>query len=374
MTAPNIHQLTMPKWGLSMKEGAVVAWLAGEGTEVGPGAEVVEIETDKIASGLEPHAAGVLRRQVARVGEIVPVGGLLGVIADAEVPETEIDGFIAAFRSSFRPEEVAEEEAGPVSRMADVRGRSLRFLQRGEGGEPAILIHGFGGDLNNWLFNHEALAAGRAVYALELPGHGSSSKNVGGGTVDEFVLAVEGFMDALGLQKAHLVGHSMGGSVALRFAQLHTSRVASLVLISSAGLGPEIDAAYIGGFVTAGKRKELKPLLDKLFANPALVSRRLADDILKYKRLDGVQAALRTIADQFCPGGRQAVVLRDELARLSIPLLVIWGQEDRILPASHASGLPENVRTEIIPASGHMVQMEAAARVNRLVTEFWEQP
>src|SRR5215831_8213168 len=181
MSDAAIHHLTMPKWGLSMKEGAVVAWLAGEGTEVGPGAEVVEIETDKIASGLEPHAVGVLRRQVARVGEIVPVGGLLGVIADAEVPETEIDGFIAAFRSSFRPEEVAEEEAGPVSRMADVRGRSLRFLQRGEGGEPAILIHGFGGDLNNWLFNHEPLAASRAVYALELPGHGSSSKNVGGG-------------------------------------------------------------------------------------------------------------------------------------------------------------------------------------------------
>ena len=78
------------------------------------------------------------------------------------------------------------------------------------------------------------------------------------------------------------------------------------------------------------------------------------------------------VADQFCPGGRQAVVLRDRLSRLPIPVMVIWGADDRILPASQAQGLPDNVRTEIFPATGHMVHMEAATKVNRLIQSFWD--
>ena len=74
-----IHALTMPKWGLSMKEGRIVAWLADEGTEVSAGSEVVEIETDKILGSLETPASGILRRKVARVEDVVAVAGLLGV-------------------------------------------------------------------------------------------------------------------------------------------------------------------------------------------------------------------------------------------------------------------------------------------------------
>ena len=83
---------------------------------------------------------------------------------------------------------------------------------------------------------------------------------------------------------------------------------------------------------------------------------------------------MRTIAANFCPGGRQAVVLRDRLGELSIPILVIWGAEDRIMPPSHAHDLPEKVRTEIFPGSGHMVQLEAHAKVNQVIRLFWEAP
>jgi pyruvate dehydrogenase E2 component (dihydrolipoamide acetyltransferase) len=179
-------------------------------------------------------------------------------------------------------------------------------------------------------------------------------------------------MDAVGIAKAHLVGHSMGGAVALAFAFAHRERSLSLVLVASAGLGLEIDSEYINGFITASRRKDLKPHIEKLFADSKLVGRQLVEDILKYKRLDGVESALRTIAGQFCPGGQQAVVFRDRLSQLSIPILVIWGAEDRILPVAHTQGLSGNVRTEVLPGTGHMVHMEAAVKVNRLIQSFWE--
>ena len=142
-------------------------------------------------------------------------------------------------------------------------------------------------------------------------------------------------------------------------------------MIASAGLGLEIDGDYINGFVNAGRRKDIKPHLEKLFANPSLVSRQLVDDTLKYRRVDGVEPALRAIAAEFCPSSQQAVVMGGRFGELSVPVQVIWGGEDRILPASHAQNLPGNVRAEIIAGSGHMVQMEASAKVNRLISSFW---
>ncbi len=368
----DIHKLIMPKWGLSMQEGKVVAWLVEDGESVEPGAEIVEVETEKIAGEIEASETGVLRR-VAAVGDVVPVAGLLGVITPPSVPAAEVDAFIAEFQANFVPPEADGEEAGPRTETVEVAGRTLRFLRQGEdtSGEAAVLLHGFGGDLNNWLFNQGALAAERTVYALDLPGHGGSSKRIASGELEEFRGVVAGFLDAVGIERAHLVGHSMGGAIAIDFALNNPRRVASLVLIASAGLGEEIAGDYIEGFVREGRRRGIKPHLEKLFSNPALVSRQLIDDILKYKRLDGVEAALRTIAGAMFPGGRQAAVLRGRLSELSAPVLVLWGDGDRILPVAHADGLPENVQTRIFGGQGHMAQMEAPAEVNRAIGEFW---
>ncbi len=373
MSSSDIHALTMPKWGLSMREGKVVAWLAEEGSEIAPGIDVVEVETDKMLSAIEASHAGRLRRQVGRVGEMIPVGGIVGVISQDSISDVEVDAFIAEFRSSFKPEEAGQEASSSEQpEFVTVQGQRVRYLKRGEGGLPAVLIHGFGGDLNNWLFNHEALSEkGGAVYAIDLPGHGGSSKQVVSPTLDGLAATLEGFLNAVTLPKAHLIGHSMGGAIAIQFALAHPDRVASLVLIASAGLGPEINAGYIEGFTGALRVKDLKPHLEALYANPKSITRKMIDEVLKTKRLDGVEQALRAIAAQLFPGGRQASVQRDRLAELKVPVLVIWGAEDRILPASHARGLPASVSTEVIPSSGHMVHMEAATEVNRLISSFW---
>jgi len=368
-----ILPVTMPKWGLSMLEGRIGDWRVQEGMSIESGAELVGVETDKIFSPLEAPASGILRRIVARKDDLVPVGGLIGVIADAAFPNDEIDAFIADFQTRSVPERTGQAESVSSTIQVQVRAQSLCYLKRGEGDEAALLIHGFGGDLNNWLFNQDALAEELSVYALDLRGHGRSSKQVGSGSLHEFVEDVLGFLDTLGLQKVHLVGHSMGGAIAIQFALAYPGRTSSLVLIASAGLGPEIDGEYIEGFISAGRRKDLLPQIEKLFADRKLVTRQLVENALKFKRMDGVESSLRAIAGQFCPHGRQALVLRDQISALAMPVRVIWGAEDRILPVSHAENLPATIAVEVLAGSGHMVQMEAATKVNRIIAGFWRE-
>ncbi|HWT23492.1 MAG TPA: acetoin dehydrogenase dihydrolipoyllysine-residue acetyltransferase subunit [Solirubrobacteraceae bacterium] len=364
-----IEKLGMPKWGLSMTEGRVIEWLVDEGAELDVGTEVAEVETEKINGAVESPAAGILRRRVAAEGDVVPVGGLLGVIADASVPDEEIDAFVADFQASFVPGE-AEEDAGPAPETVTVEGRSLRFLRSGEGGEPLVLLHGFGGDLNNWLFNVEPLSGDRAVYALDLPGHGGSAKDVGDGTLAVMVGALRGFLDSQDIARAHLAGHSMGGLVAATLALEDPDRVLSLTLVDAAGLGEEIDREYIEGFIEASGRRDLKPVLQRLFADEGLVTRQMVDDVLKYKRLDGVQEALRAIGGALFADGRQRHVLAGDLGAYDGPLLVVWGEQDRVIPAAHAGACPERAQTTVLPGAGHSPHMEEAGEFNRMMERF----
>jgi pyruvate dehydrogenase E2 component (dihydrolipoamide acetyltransferase) len=366
-----VQKLGMPKWGLSMTEGRLVGWLVDEGADIAVGDEVAEVETEKINGVVESPAAGVLRRRVAAEGDVIPVGGLLGVIADASVPDADVDEFIADFEATFVPGE-AEEAAGPEPETVTVGGATLRFLRQGsEEGEPLVLLHGFGGDLNNWLFNAEPLSSGRVVYALDLPGHGGSAKDVGDGELATLVDAVRGFLDGQGVERAHLAGHSMGGLVAAELALADPERVASLALIAPAGFGPEIDREYVEGFVAATGRRDLKPVLQRLFADADLVNRQMVDDVLKYKRLDGVDAALRTLASRLFPDGRQAHVLAGRLEDgYPGPVLVVWGARDAIIPAAHAEAAPGRAETHVLDGVGHSPHMEAAGDVNRLLEGF----
>jgi pyruvate dehydrogenase E2 component (dihydrolipoamide acetyltransferase) len=344
------QKLGMPKWGLSMSEGRVLEWLVEEGAELHAGDEVAEIETDKLTGPVESPLEGVLRRRVAAEGDVVPVGGLLGVVADPDVPDAEIDAFVEEFQASFVPGET-EEDAGPAPETVEVAAGTLRFLRQGEG-DPVVLLHGFGGDLEQWQLALPALADSHTAYALDLPGHGGSTKDVG-----DLAGALEQFLDAAKVGPAHFVGHSMGGLVAALVARRSPERVRSLTLIDSAGLGEEVNPDYLDGFVNAESRRELKPALEMLFADPSLVTRRMVDDVLKYKRIDGVTEGLRRLRDGLLADERV------DLAELDVPVLVIWGEHDRVIARP-----PGEVR--VIERSGHSPHIESAAEVNELIRDF----
>ena len=233
-----------------------------------------------------------------------------------------------------------------------------------------LLVHGFGADLNTWMFTQPALAAGRRTLALDLPGHGGSAKEVGAGDAESLTDAVEGALGALGIERVHLVGHSMGGAIAALAALRRPERVASLTLIASAGLGPEINASFIDGFVRASRRREASETLSLLVFDPKLVSRSMVEDVLRYKRLDGVPVALGKIAEAWFGGGRQSLDLTGRIATLSLPVQLIWGQEDRIIPVAHAEALAAHLPVHILDAAGHLPHMEKAGEVNRLIGDF----
>jgi pyruvate dehydrogenase E2 component (dihydrolipoamide acetyltransferase) len=363
MAESDIVPVLMPKWGLSMSEGILVDWLVDEGAEIAVGDEIMEVETDKIASAVEAADAGLLRRRVGEAGETYPVRALLGVLAPASVGDAEIDAFIEAYEV---PADAEEGEAEAQYEFAETAAGRLRYACRGDDGPTVVLIHGFGGDLDNWLFNIDALAQQARVYAFDLPGHGQSTKSFEDASLDGLSGALGAFLDALEIDSAHLVGHSMGAAVAASFACTSPARVDSLSLIGAAGLGTEINADYIDGFVAAESRRDLKPVLFHLFADSGLVNRALVDDLLRYKRIDGVQQALQRLAASLFPGGEQQTVLAPRIDELGKATLVVWGADDQVIPAAHAHNLA-HATVEVIDGAGHMVQMEQASRVNELL-------
>ena len=363
MTDTRIKPIVMPKWGLSMKEGKVTGWLMEDGSKINVGDAILEVETDKIAGSVEASEAGVLRRRVGQPDTMYPVKALIGVIAEAGVPDAEIDAFIASYVMPAADE--GEAEQGPQYEFADTAHGTLRYARRGSGEETVVLIHGFGGDLDNWLFNIDALAEKATVYALDLPGHGQSTKKLDHPGLASLTQAFEYFMDKLGLGKAHLVGHSMGGAIAMQMALDHPERVKSLTLICTSGLGPEF-GSYVDDYVAAQGRKDLKPVLEQLFADKSLVSRQLVEDVLKYKRLDGVDSVLKGLSAALFGGQTQHDAPGAKLAGKLPPTLVIWGKEDQIIPSTHAANLA-GAKVHVIEGAGHMVFMEKAGDVNALI-------
>lgn len=359
---PGITPVIMPKWGLSMRTGKITEWLAAEGDTVDEGDALAEIDTDKIAGTLEAPSGGVLRRIVAPAGGAAPVGRAIALIAPADVPDAEIDRAAADARDQLARGEPADDEEGPLTGTVQLGDTVLAYATSGTGEQQVVLVHGFGGDKNSWLFVREALAARHTVHALDLPGHGASTKDVGDGGPGTLASAVTGFLDVLGIARAHLVGHSLGGAVSVAAAASAPERVASLTLIAPAGFGPDVNAAYLRGFAAAGTRRALRPHLSALFADEARVTRQLVDDLLRYKRLDGVDHALATLLTTLIDEDDAPALDVTEL-RTSAPTVALWGREDRVIPASNAASLKGRAEVRLVDGAGHMPHMETPGEV-----------
>lgn len=397
--------------GEYMESATVVAWNAAPGAAVKAGEVIAVVETAKAATEIEAPCDGVLTEILAEVGAEVGIGAVLGRIGTAVEAPPPAMAVASAPTLPVRP--AAEEPAGPepgrvvasplARRLAAQNGIDLaaltgtgpqgriksRDVERALAAGPArpaspilarpaavapphaaapiVLIHGFGSNAGAWHALLPRLSPAFATVRIELPGHGRQARRAGdiGGLIDS-VLAD---LDAAGISAAHLVGHSLGGAVAAELAASGAFEAASLTLLAPAGLGPEIDGAFLDGFLRAREPASLKPWLVRLTADPAALPAGFAAAILRERTLSGLAEAQAALARALFPDGTQALDIRAALQRSAVPTRVLWGSADAIIPARHADSLRGAVAVHRLDGVGHMPHVEAPDLVARLVLE-----
>ena len=272
---------------------------------------------------------------------------------------------------------------GPPTTEIVVRGRTARYRATGEG-DAVLLVHGIGRSLEDWAEQHDLLSEGRRVISVDLPGFGWSEQLAGSTTLDGLGSWLADFLDAVGIANAvHLVGNSLGGAVAMTFATLFPERVRDLVLVNSAGFGREVSLAL--------RLIALRPLAPVLMAPSRRAAARGLKGIFHSADFHTEERAAHSYSLQRRPhratvqAARELGTLRgvrekwrsDLLARvaqLDLPVLVLWGEKDVILPALHLeaarSALPA-AQTHLFSDTGHMPQIERAEEFADLVTRFW---
>jgi pyruvate dehydrogenase E2 component (dihydrolipoamide acetyltransferase) len=239
-------------------------------------------------------------------------------------------------------------------------------LRKGKG-DPVVMIHGFGADHNSWRILVAAAGLSRPILAIDLPGHGRS---LGGATsLADMASAVAASLAEEGVTAADLVGHSLGAAVAATVAATADFRVRSLFLVSPAGLGPEINGDFLTGFCGARGEEDLAHWMTLLVADPASLHPAFAQVTAENRARPGVAEAQAQIAREVFPDGRQAFSIRATLDRLAVPIQVVFGAADRIIPARHMAGLPDTIAQHLLAEVGHMPQVEARDAVARLLAD-----
>ncbi len=424
-------EVILPKVDMDMETGRISRWYAKDGDAVTKGQLLFEIETDKAAMEVDAPASGVLGGVVAE-GAVVPVGQAVAWIyaegeerkpapsavpapasepapAAAEIPAapapvepaSSSQDHTDAVRATPLARRLAREAgldlaevagSGPKGRVQkkDVEARigstaapvpaaraacagkaplNATWLREGEVGKlPVVLIHGFAADLNAWRGLLAGASLGHPVLALDLPGHGASPR-VAPESVDAIAEMVEATLAAFGVTACLLAGHSFGAAVAAVVAARGAADVRSLVLISSAGLGPEINGAFTKGLIAAKSEASVVPWLRLLVSDESLLTRPFINATVAQAGDGALREAQAAIVDRFFADGAQTFEIRSAIAQLAMPVRLIFGAEDRIIPVSHAHGLPGKVGVHIFPRCGHMPQIEERAAVLGIIAE-----
>jgi pimeloyl-ACP methyl ester carboxylesterase len=269
-----------------------------------------------------------------------------------------------------------------------VHGHRISFVRAGSG--PAlVLLHGIGNNCQTWAPVIDRLAETHTVIAPDLLGHGNSDKPRGDYSVAAFANGVRDLMSVLDIERATVVGHSLGGGIALQFAYQFPERCERLALVSSGGLGPELSvglrAATLPGaelVLTAltglsGPLRSGFQTLDRLGQAAGL--RRVRDlaevgeTIFALKDVEARRAFLRTLRGVVDARG-QAVSALDRLYLAhAVPMLVVWGSRDPIVPALHAETVRELVpgaRVEVFEGAGHWAHLDDPDRFCDVLLDF----
>ncbi len=270
-------------------------------------------------------------------------------------------------------------------RYVDLHGDRIAYRQAGSG-EVLLLLHGMGGTSESWSPVFSLLADSYRVVAPDLLGHGLSAKPRSDYSLGAFAAGLRDLLDELGIDEVTVVGHSLGGGVAMQFIYQHPEYCQRLILISSGGLGPDVGLILR---LLAAPGAEL--VLPFIAPRPVLGIGRTVRRWLGAMGVDSVlgaeiwktyssfaepptrQAFLRTLRSVVDYRGQTVSALNRLHIRADAPTLLIWGGADKIIPVEHgyaAQAARSGSRLEILPAVGHFPQIEAPAEVAGIISDF----
>ncbi len=263
-------------------------------------------------------------------------------------------------------------QTAPQEKFATVFGAKIRYLEAGDAAKPTVIfLHGLGAQAESWQFNIPALAANYHVIAPDQVGFGKSDKPFLKYRVGTYADFLDKFMSELKIEKAHLVGNSMGGWVAGLMAVKYPDRVEKIVLADAAGLVPQIvnfDQIYQ---LNNSTRDEIRANLKLLFASPALRNNEaLVDQFMTQRVSTNDGYTINSIIESI---KRREDFLNDHLGEIKKPTLIIWGNQDGLIPVADANTFNKGIAGSelvIFEDCGHVPQYEKALDFNKKVLEF----
>jgi len=270
-----------------------------------------------------------------------------------------------------------------IDRTAVVDGVEIRYVDTGGEGVPLFLSSGIGGSLELWSRQMEALAGGHRLIAWDYPGHGLSDTGRQPYDPDSYAACALALLDVLGVERVIAVGNSLGGTIALRLSGLAPGRVAGLVLVAPAMLGPEVFLPFrimslplLGELMAKPGKLSVERQLAALFHDPAVVTDDLRAIVWRNVHRPGAtMALLGTLRRTMSLAGVHEPVWRKSLELLeaaACPVLLVHGRQDAVLPfqRSEQAPLPGRGRLVLLDACGHTPQFERAEQFNELLTTF----
>lgn len=270
-------------------------------------------------------------------------------------------------------------------RYLHVDNLRIRYWHAGESGTPVLLVHGFGASVEWWERNTTALSARHRVYAPDLPGFGRSERLAERLSLPMAAGFLWRFLDTVGVPRAHVVGNSLGGMVAMQFAGQFPEAVDRLVLVSPAGFACQVHWVFrllsiplLGRWLTRPNRRKLEMFHRRLIhGDSSWLTADWLDRVHALDTLPGAPQMLRDVARiSVNLGGIKTSILKPlhrELPHVTAPTLIVWGSRDRLVPPTQAEigrRLLPDAHVHIFPGCGHCPQMERAAEFNELLLEF----
>ena len=259
----------------------------------------------------------------------------------------------------------ATPDAQPAATWA-VQSGGLHVSRRKGTGTPLVLIHGFSADSTGWAPFERELPRDIPIIRIDLPSHGRSPRSRIAGFADLLRAMTRAFDDACD-GPVHLLGHSLGGALALGIADIRPRQVASLTLLAPAGLGPEIDGAVLNGIARASRVESLAPWLQRLTATPQGISWDFARAAMLSRNDPELRAAQLDLADAMFPDGVQSFDMRAALDRVEAPTALVWGRDDHILPWRQALAAKGEMALHLMSGVGHIPHVERPAELARIV-------